>query len=523
MVSVKYSSMRAPEYALVGRESLGRSASGQTDFPRAIMTRKICISSLYISALVGILCLAIGAGFYHEAQSDTAGWIPLRMPTALKEITPLLINIAVAALTESTGFIHTTALRWALGERLIFNTNLRLFSCVPGCLAFGAISNFFNAGFLALSYCATSLIMSGLPPTEVCGHAGLLVTNCSPYVAYFSPGALIALGIGLGGNAAITTWQLRSIDIPTWSSSPLDIAWASLSTCQRGREEHRCMASVHDSINISTPMKPKLHQRHVWSAHRQVRSVFIYLWTLVILVLAWCGAIIASINTYSRKCSDDSSSRCGVFSGSSWSLLPDTEGATSLVQINTVDKENDSNSSNENLGYFLAFVLVLGFQSVLTMGLHCAELLVNLSRDEDTWREAYTTKGYAPKSALFTMLSSWKSALLLALKPIVHWVFGLGMTFYYGGGVFMRPPQLLYLSFTIITLATLGTAVCFIRPKGPQPATFGHIQTLINLIDVWSEHMYWGHKGKGTAGICHAGTADVKLEQIILTEDYAAM
>lgn len=87
----------------------------------------------------------------------------------------------------------------------------------------------------------------------------------------------------------------------------------------------------------------------------------------------------------------------------------------------------------------------------------------------------------------------------------------------------MRPPQLLYLSLTTIALAKLGTSVCFIRPKGPQPATFGDVQTLTNLIDLWSEHMFWGHKGRGADGICHAGTADVKPEQIIMAEEYAGM
>lgn len=53
--------------------------------------------------------------------------------------------------------------------------------------------------------------------------------NHSGSYAFFSPGALIALGIGLVGNAAITIWQLRLITIPTLSSSPIDVAWASLS------------------------------------------------------------------------------------------------------------------------------------------------------------------------------------------------------------------------------------------------------------------------------------------------------
>jgi len=90
------------------------------------------------------------------------------------------------------------------------------------------MSNFLNAGFLALSYCATSLIFAGLPPAEGCSYAGLVGVTCKPYIVYFSPGALIALGIGLAGNAAIAIWQYRTVNILTWSSSPIDIAWASV-------------------------------------------------------------------------------------------------------------------------------------------------------------------------------------------------------------------------------------------------------------------------------------------------------
>ena len=158
----------------------------------------------------------------------------------------------------------------------------------------------------------------------------------------------------------------------------------------------------------------------------------------------------------------------------------------------------------------------------MTMGLHCAELLVNLSRDEDTWCETYTAKGYVSRNALFDVLRSWKTVLLLVLKPVVHWLFGLGITFYFDWGIFMRQPQILYMSIAIIVLAVFGTFLCFKRPKGPQPATFGHVQTLVNLVDDWNENMFWGHKGCDTNGICHAGTAHSELGKIMMTEVHAA-
>ena len=326
------------------------------------------------------------------------------------------------------------------------------------------------------------------------------------------------------GNVGLTTWQLRSIMIPSWFSSPIDNAWAALSIGQRSRIDNRCMASVHESNHFTAPMRPKSRQRSAWHTNGEARRVLNYLWILVIGVFGWMIGIIVAVQRTASLCdehtsADGSSYTCTSFAGTSWSLLPDTGGTSSLVQINSI--LGDSGYGLDT-GFFLAFILILAFQSVLTMGLHCAELLMNLSRDEDIWRETYTAQGYKPRNGLLIMLRSWKPSLLLLLKPIVHWLFGLGMAFYYGWGVFMRPAQVLYLLIFIIGLAFLGAFVSTTRPQGPQPAAFGHVQTLVDLTDVWTEHLYWGHKGRGDNGICHAGTADTELERIIMAEDYAA-
>jgi hypothetical protein len=40
----------------------------------------------------------------------------------------------------------------------------------------------------------------------------------------------------------------------------------------------------------------------------------------------------------------------------------------------------------------LGFFFVFAIQGAQTIGLHCIELLVNISRDEDAWRRAYPEK-----------------------------------------------------------------------------------------------------------------------------------
>ena len=285
------------------------------------------------------------------------------------------------------------------------------------------------------------------------------------------------------------------------------------------------MIGVHDyKTSAPKPRNPKPQQKPAWSAHREVRSVLIYLWFLVIFSLAWFGSLAGAIAIRSHSHGCDEQTYCGnLIWGSSWSLLPDIGGVTSLAQINPFEGmlvAEDRANTTKSFG--LSFLLILAFQSMLTLGLHCAELLVDISRDEDVWRQTYTVKGYVPRSALAVALGSWKTVLLLLFKPLVHWLFGLGMTYYFGFGVFMRPPQLLYMSIAIVLLALLGTFLCFAKPKGPQPAAFGHVQTLVNLIDEWYEKVFWGHKGKGINGVCHAGTASSPLPKIMMVEEYAA-
>jgi hypothetical protein len=57
------------------------------------------------------------------------------------------------------------------------------------------------------------------------------------------------------------------------------------------------------------------------------------------------------------------------------------------------------------------------------------------------------------------------------------------MSVYNGAGINIQPPQIFYLTIACIIFAIFITLVSTKPPKGPQPATYGHIQTLVNLID----------------------------------------
>ena len=56
------------------------------------------------------------------------------------------------------------------------------------------------------------------------------------------------------------------------------------------------------------------------------------------------------------------------------------------------------------------------------------------------------------------------------------------------------------------------------HPPTSQPSTYGHLQTLVNLIDEWhdeSDTLHWGHKWDN-----HAGTSKDKLEPVKLEMYY---
>lgn len=142
---------------------------------------------------------------------------------------------------------------------------------------------------------------------------------------------------------------------------------------------------------------------------------------------------------------------------------------------------------------------------------------VDAFRDERIWRTA-SGKGTNPNhSSITTTLKSWETMILFVLKTVIHWIFGLAVSVLPGNGVIMRPPQIWYLTAVACVLALMGTYISFRRKGGPQPAIYGHLQTLVDLVDSWpreGQRMYWGHKSEREDWICHAGTGVRPLKSI---------
>ncbi|KAF6220417.1 hypothetical protein HO133_002849 [Letharia lupina] len=307
--------------------------------------------------------------------------------------------------------------------------------------------------------------------------------------------AISALGIGILGQAMISTlclWGSRKL-IPTWSSNPLNTALTCLHHGMRS-VDGRCMLSVHQTDWASMPEKPLPTQASARRAMPSIRHITRFLWAFVALVIVW-GIAVGS-NPYFRKTSS--------------TTLPLYGESVPVLELN-----------------LCALLITTSLQIFLTLSLHLTELLVNLSRDEHIWRLATsktgTQRSFGPVGSLKTAISSWQTVLLFTLKSLAYWLFGLAVNSD-GQSVYMNWVGILLLLAGVGVVAAFGSFLAWSQRSGSQPATFGHLQTLVNLMDDWfeeGENVWWGDKGVaknttvgGHGMVRHAGTSNVCLQGV---------
>ena len=124
--------------------------------------------------------------------------------------------------------VHATTLRWNLvaKNRLIFNSNLRLFTSSRYSLPNRWMFNAVDCLCLTWSFACTSLMfpISGeespkaVNPGWMYPHGTIVMPNGL---------ALFILGLSPSIQALLATWALHSTFVPPWSSSPLLTAGTS--------------------------------------------------------------------------------------------------------------------------------------------------------------------------------------------------------------------------------------------------------------------------------------------------------
>ncbi|CAP70530.1 uncharacterized protein PODANS_3_5960 [Podospora anserina S mat+] len=484
-------------------------------------TRRACVTGLVLCWFVAVGSI-IGGGLclYKEVRDDDS--IRIDLSNRWRELLPLGLNIFITLLNDSMGYIHAVALRWSLIREgsLDFNSNLRLLTFSKKSPPNGYIPNFLYLFGIILAYGATSVIFLSLNP-ELARLLGKSYEITDTRGVHLNGIALIILGCGFLLQAAVTNWALAGTKIPTWSSNPLIIA----NTCMNHDTEHyqvmprqgRCMMGVHLAGNDIKAIRPTRKQRPMITAHPHVRRVLYLLWALPILSGVWGGGVYGYLLRGSKN---------GIF-GRSWSLLPEFPPH---IDENCHTKQCTDGTSVLNLGWSTSggaagttggVFLIIAIQSVVTLSLHCAELIVNLSRDEGIYRKLIGPRGTNGHfNSVVEAFTSWQTIFLFTLKSGVHWMFGLAINLQFQLGVNMYPSQIFYFGGLTLVAALFGLLLSLQRPSGYLPPTYGHIQTIADIIDEWADSgcMFWGEKGPH-----YTGTSTKRLKQPDPNVEYGGM
>ncbi|KZP23090.1 hypothetical protein FIBSPDRAFT_466963 [Athelia psychrophila] len=323
---------------------------------------------------------------------------------------------------------------------------------------------------------------------------------------------------------------------------------------------YRCMRSVlqgqsttsgplttPDSLTTPDPLKPSKCQPSAWSANPAVKKADIAVWGLIPVYTIW-GAIIYVLSIHlsrTSKSGDFQTVGTGTekLSEFSWAFVPNLNSQAFGVAYTTTNAKESA--SLPIAAWPLILFLFMATQSGLTLALHYCEAIINTTRDEQVWRQAASGRGVAisPQWPLRAALSSWRNVFLLVSKSFCHWIFGHSLTvigvfaqspqvtsgavagsYFIGIEVLARCAQVWYLSAVLVCFATITTLIAIYKPRGPQPAAYGHFQTLADLIDEWHPVLYWGHKSGQDDHhlVCHAGTSDKPLLQPVqMDREYA--
>lgn len=513
-----------------GRSNLkvSREPENTIYFNKSPAARGLCVFGLVLAWLTGYALLAAGIYFLR------VGEVSISVGRITKDIIPLTLNVFVTILNEVLGYVHSASLKWALQRegRLAFNSNLRLMTSARTSNTNKWYSNAFVLFCIVISYSSTSLVF--LSDDEPFGSAEDINTNHSSSIyepqVHISGFALATLALGVLGQSAIGTCCIFSrASVSTWSSSPFSTSAACMGSQARPLRHNsgRCMMSVYEFSEAAQSRYPKSKQKSAYRSHKEIRRILFLIWSLVILCALWGVIVFRVVRRHGHS--------GGSNLGNDWSFFPVPDGnidrqdrnsghGTSYltpVSWNWYGSGTLENPLKVDIGNIAGgFSLISSIQALFTLGLHCCELIINCSRDEEIWRATYSSsRGSDPDTnALLTVLKSWQTLLLLAFKPAIHWMFGLAMSVHFSKGVVMRPPQIFYLTAMTVLVALFVSYLAFRRPKGPQPATFGHLQTLVDVIDVWprkGDKLYWGHKSSDF-NICHAGTDSRPLEKVLM-------
>ncbi|KAK9449680.1 uncharacterized protein V1518DRAFT_414364 [Limtongia smithiae] len=468
---------------------MAKTSYTSTEFSPSSLSRNLAFGGLVFTYIVGVAFICAGIAITVKPR------VEYQMTSAAREVIALFISFVVFICNESVGFIHSTALKWDLlnENRLEFNSNLRFIQHSSKSWPNGIIFNFIYAIAFALSYSAapvffasyfkinSELFSMSYDEATSSGDADTVTT-----LQVFSASAAYLLGVSFLIQAIISTVCLRISKIGTWNASALATARVACTLGHISRQEGRCMVSVSGSRKSGARNSEYAFPKQLPFLRTRGQTKL----TFCVIVLVLMGLVSGTIGMFAR---------CGM-DYVQWTFIAPAPTYMSyynkgiLTVAFRIYDDNDDDILSES-DAFVAIWVVTCTQLVIAMGIHCAELHVLSYRDEMIWRQLASKKGSSPNySVLFGTVKYWPALILSLYKPIFHWLYGMAMYVDYQYGLLLNPPQFLTVSIFWLFLVVFIAIVSSLKFKGPLPATYGHLQTIANIIDVWEPRMYWGHK-----------------------------
>ena len=524
-------------------------------YDKGHMTRWLALSGLVLVWISGVVCFAIAGTLFAQQRPYTAVGQTAQLPAGSVvignqgEVYAFVVTALVTICTESTGFVHDVSLRWDLFRegRLRWTTNLRLLSTSRVTPATRAPFNILYFLTLALAYTASSQIFvptafSAMDLAAIEGSQSLEFSTSA------SGAALMILGTCLTIQAAIVTWIYLASrrHIKTWSCNTLTILLACMSSdsamvsasdspkysslvCTATRVSHKNGQIVEHRLGPPPPSYPCNRQASLFATRKvAVSRTLCVISVLPVLVLIWAAIV---LNAWKRSGTPISFNEFAGDRAKLSTILPNSQYYPAIQPFSIQQDPGPAPSLiNAGTAIFVCLILVFCLQVYLTFALHCAEVLINSACDQRLWEKAgqrgnSKTRG-APlrTNVVVSFLASPPNVLLFAAEIGAHWLFNQSLlpVVIFSNAYDEANWQCILTQISLFGVPTLCLAAVAMvltvvawyeacrSPRGPQPSTYGHLQTLTELVDEWwsGERLYWGDKGVTNDGLLRrAGTS----------------
>ncbi|KAK7454092.1 hypothetical protein VKT23_011603 [Stygiomarasmius scandens] len=467
---------------------------------------------------VALLVFSFLFGMVHS-QYDLNSNISFYLPSFGREALLLLLNfLCIKPCIFGFHKVHGNATKWkvALEDDLQANRHTRLeFSSNPRFLVSsresklgptGLPANVIMAICLAVTYAAGQMVFLELKYPDQ--QSGEIVHNT--LLSHF---ALQVLGTVILIQAGLSAWALWSVDIKTWNQSPFATAYILLSDKEKKplkKVPGRCMHSLYYHLRETEPTKPEKHS--AWDSHKIFRDLTIWIWMLIGGGFYWAALIFFMVQ----------SGTPGSYRGSNWN--PTSTPSNSTWSNGSPAFNLGWEGKAPIFGLLWGLGILIGFQGgIVTTAMTCAQTLLDLECDNKMWMEIEDKeKGLDPDPHMFKQFKlSYNSYLIHIADPLFHWLFGLGVNVSADDGLQVRPVPIIYICVIGVIGASYITLLLKREPKNSIPATFGHLQTMVDLVDVWEEKMFWGDKSSAGQSLRHAGTSEDKC-RVRSVEDFSS-